>query len=72
MLPARIETPLKRVLEEEGRKASWLARQVGVHPGSLQRWLDGTSVPTEENQRKVADALGRTVEELFPPHEDAA
>lgn len=64
---ARLETPLKRILDEDGRRQTWLAERVGVEPRQVWGWVHGLHVPREITQRAIADVLGRDVAELFPP-----
>ena len=70
MQPARTETPLKQVLDAEGRRHSWLAAELGVHTQTVHTWVHGWRVPIPENQRKIAELLGRDVDELFPPDDN--
>lgn len=36
---------LNEILFEQGRKKAWLARQLGIDPVTLKRYLTGTSEP---------------------------
>jgi transcriptional regulator with XRE-family HTH domain len=63
----RAETPLKRILENEGRKQSWLASRVGVDPATVWAWVHGLHDPDPDLAKLVAAALDRPVEEIFPP-----
>ncbi len=73
---ARINTPLKRILDEEGRRQSWLAerltaalgRQVGR--AEVNRWVHGLHDPEDATKDAIAEALGRTRKELFPSEPD--
>lgn len=58
-------TPLRRVLDQEGRRYSWLAAQIGVDTAQMTRYLNGMYVP-EDRRKAIADVLGRDVAELFP------
>ena len=62
-------TPLRRVLESEGRRQSWLAAKVGKDPADMSRIVNGM-VPSEPTRAAIADALGRHVDELWPPAAD--
>lgn len=63
----KIPTRLKRILKEEGRTQSWLARKVGVHRNTVLQWMHVYGDhPSDANQRAIADALGRTVDDVFP------
>ena len=68
----RPETPLKRILDEEGRRQDWLARQLNVDESAVSRWVRGVHVPSEPNRRAIAEALGRNVDDVFPPEPIAA
>lgn len=68
---ARLNTPLKRVLDQEGRRQTWLAERIGIDPRQVWGWVHGLHIPAPETQRLIAVALARTVEELFPVDHDA-
>jgi DNA-binding XRE family transcriptional regulator len=59
------ETPLRRILREEGRKQSWLAAQIGVNKTQMSNWSRGLYCPPDK-QVAIAKALGRKVNEVFP------
>lgn len=63
---ARIDTPLRRILREEGRRQDWLADQVGADVYQVSRWVRGVHVPVEATREAIACALGRHVDEIFP------
>lgn len=65
-------TPLKRVLQSEGRRQTWLASQIGMDPPTLSRIVTGRLVPTDAERLAIAKALGREVEELWPDSKAAA
>lgn len=73
---ARIETPLKRVLEQEGRKQTWLARELSkrlgrsITRGQVGSWAHGIHVPEHATREAIARALGRTTAELWPGEDD--
>lgn len=58
-------TALKRTLQAEGRKQVWLAGQIGKHESEVSRIVNGF-IPDDATRQAIAQALGRTVEELFP------
>lgn len=58
-------TPLQRVIHEEGRKQRWLAERVGIDEGMLSRYANGLHCP-EHTRAAIAEALGRSVDEVFP------
>lgn len=64
-------TPLRAVLEEEGRRQSWLAAKVGKDPADMSRIVNGL-IPDEATREAIAAALGRQVDELWPTDEQVA
>jgi transcriptional regulator with XRE-family HTH domain len=56
----------------EGRRQSWLAREVGIDQADLSRIANRGLIPSDEVQQKIAEALGRTVDELWPSQERSA
>lgn len=58
-------TRLQEVLRAEGRKQTWLADRADLDPGHLSRIVNGLH-PTDATARKIADALGRDVADLWP------
>lgn len=64
-------TPLQRVLFEEGRRQNWLAARVGVHESAMSRYVNGLH-PSEDLKAQIAQTLGRNVDELWPSVEVAA
>jgi hypothetical protein len=73
-------TPLGQILAEEGRTQNWLAIQVSARLGrpvlrqEIGRWVNGIHTPQPAAQAAVADALGRSMLDVFPikPGEVAA
>lgn len=69
---ARIDTELKRILLSEGRSQSWLSRTTGVDRSQINRYVHGIHDPDLRIKKAIAEALGRTVEDVFPASEIAA
>jgi transcriptional regulator with XRE-family HTH domain len=59
-------TQLGRVMDEEGRRQSWLAKRVGVHESEISRIVNRGLVPSDRVKHRIADALGQPVDALFP------
>lgn len=57
---------LKKALDRHGAKAE-LARKSGVHPNSIDSYLELKTSPTLEQVEKMASALGIQVWEVFKP-----
>ena len=60
-----VKNSLERTLHEQGRKKSWLARQLGVSNSTVTKWLKGEARPTDDKKVKISTLLGVPVEELF-------
>ena len=54
---------ISRLCKEKGVSIARLERETGIGNGTISRW--GTSSPTVENARKVAEYLGTTVDALI-------
>ena len=59
------ELILKR-LRELDRTQGWLARKLGVHPSTVNRWVKGIDPILPRRKRELALALGMRMEDLFP------
>ena len=57
---------LAESLNIQDRSASWLARQIGVHPSTVSKWLSGESRPSDvQTMNKLVDFLRSPVGEQF-------
>ena len=56
---------LLEVLEEQGRKQTWLAEKLGVTPGTVNNWCKGRTVPNDEMKIRISILLEVGVEKLF-------
>ena len=65
MSEANNQTALALAIKERGYRQDWLAEQLYVTPYTVSRWVTGKSSPTPVKQQKLAELLGRRVEELF-------
>lgn len=70
--PVRPDTALKRILDEQGRRQDWLAAQLGTDNTVVWRWVHGLHVPVEATRERIAELLGRQVDDVFPPEGIAA
>ncbi len=57
---------LYKLMIAKGWRQSELARQAGLGRDAISTYVTGRSFPTPINAKKLADALGVTVEELLP------
>lgn len=58
------QTPLKRLLEDEGRKQTWLSERTGIEVSRLSRIVNGLH-PRDDEAQAIATTLRRDVAELF-------
>lgn len=68
--PTRPITRLGQILEEEGRKQTWLAERAGVTSAAISLYVNGLHCP-DDKRELIAEALGRTVADVFPAPETA-
>ena len=54
---------IAKLCKEKGVSIARLEREIGIGNGTVARW--GTSSPTVDNVRKVADYFGVTVDNLI-------
>ena len=60
-------TPLGAVLQEEGRRQTWLAERTGINPSDISRIVNGMNAP-QAKREAISAALHRPVADLFPDH----
>jgi DNA-binding Xre family transcriptional regulator len=60
------ESPIKIWCEHRNMKSSALARQIGISPGYLSDIMAGKKGGSVEILRKIADALGVTLDDIVP------
>jgi transcriptional regulator with XRE-family HTH domain len=65
-------TPLRRARQDAERTQFSLAVEADVAAGRLSMFERGLLDPTRDEQRRLAAALGKTVEQLFPGCGDVA
>lgn len=69
---ARVETPLKVVLDDQGRRQTWLADQLSaalnknIDSRQVWNWVHGIVVPEHATRAAIARVLGQTPEDLWP------
>ncbi len=61
----RYRTRLDEIMATEGRKQTWLARQVGCSRAQISLIVGGYHAD-DATRRAIAEALGRTVDDVFP------
>ena len=64
-LPER-ETPLAKVIAEQGRVKGWVAERAGIRPDRLSRLLSGERDMRVSEATRLADVLGVPVATLIP------
>ncbi|MEA5367766.1 helix-turn-helix transcriptional regulator [Amycolatopsis sp., V23-08] len=56
---------LRAQMSRKDLNSAELGRLAGVNPASISKWLRGLEVPSVENSRKTADALGVNLLEIL-------
>jgi DNA-binding XRE family transcriptional regulator len=57
---------LKQILAEHGSSQTWLAKRAGIGMSTLNGIVNERNVPTLDTARKIAQALGKNVDEIWP------
>ncbi|MBI2619396.1 MAG: helix-turn-helix transcriptional regulator [Ignavibacteriales bacterium] len=57
---------LKKVLQADGRKLTWLSESTGINYQRLQRIMNQGYEPTISEAAKIANVLKQPLQELFP------
>lgn len=65
MIDTKQETPLARIVREQGRLKGWLAERIGCGPERLSRILTGERALTLDEAAKAAKVLGVSLEDLL-------
>lgn len=58
-------TKIGKAIENSGFRKGWIAKQVGIAPGTLSLIIKGDSIPSLKVAIKLAKILNTTVEELW-------
>ena len=62
-------TPLARTLEDQGRRAAWVAARLGVHRNTVSRWVNGREPIPAARIAQLAILLAVDERQLIsPPH----
>lgn len=64
------KTVLKQVIDQNGLKQTWIAKQVGVTAPALNLIAHGKTLPTLRTAQKIARLLNTSVEQLWPLEDD--
>ncbi|MHB2015340.1 MAG: helix-turn-helix transcriptional regulator [Candidatus Xenobia bacterium] len=57
---------LREILAQRRLPVMWLASQTSISPSSFYNWMKGKHVPTHRDALATANALGLTVEDIWP------
>lgn len=55
---------IREIRQQRAHTVAGLARVLGLSERTIRYWEDGRSLPTKANARRLARALGVTVEKL--------
>jgi putative transcriptional regulator len=62
-----IKCILKEILEERGMKQQFIVDKTGITNGTLSMIVRGKSLPTLKVAYKIADVIGKRVDEIWIP-----
>jgi putative transcriptional regulator len=62
-----IKCILKELLEERGMKQQFIVDKTGITNGTLSMIVRGKSLPTLKVAYKIADVIGKRVDEIWIP-----
>ena len=60
------QNKLRELLAEHGTPQAWLARKAGISAATMSEIVRGEVVPSLGTARKIAKALGKSIEEIWP------
>jgi putative transcriptional regulator len=60
-----MENKLREIMKEQGRTQKWLSQTVGVSETTISSYMKGKSIPTLPVALRIANALGKNVEEIW-------
>jgi plasmid maintenance system antidote protein VapI len=61
---------LARLIDEQGRRKGWVARQAGIHPAHLSKVLSGERRITPALARRLAGIFGVPTDTFAPQQEE--
>ncbi|OOM69513.1 helix-turn-helix transcriptional regulator [Clostridium sp. BL-8] len=57
---------IKQIIRSSGFKTNFIINKVGLSPSSFYEIMNGKTIPSLKNARKIAFALGVSLIEVFP------
>ena len=60
---------LNREIAGSGKKKRCIAKSLGWHPSKISQIASGVHIPTDEEKRQLAKAIGVKVEDIFQSQE---
>ncbi len=62
-------TPKTEIVVElmrRGQRQKDFSRQVGLHPSTFSRIINGWAIPRHQDMLRISSALGKKPEDIFP------
>lgn len=59
-------TALARIMDEQGRRSTWVAQQLRVDKSTVSRWKTGTRPIPQRRKLELARLLGESLDEQKP------
>jgi putative transcriptional regulator len=60
-----MENKLREIMKEQGRTQKWLSQTVGVSETTISSYMKNKSIPTLPVALRIANALGKSVEDIW-------
>ncbi len=61
-----MENKIYNIIKEKGLKISYIVDKVGLAKSSFYDIMNGKSIPSLANARKICEALERNLDDVFP------
>ena len=61
-----MENNIRKIIKENGLLISYVIEKSGLAKSSLYDIMNGNSIPSLENARKISKVLNKSVDEVFP------
>lgn len=61
-----MKNKIQKIIKEKGLKVSYVIEKSGLAKSSFYEIMNGKSVPSLANARKICEVLDKSVDDVFP------
>lgn len=61
-----MKNKIQKIIKENGLKVSFVFEKAGLAKSSFYEIMNGNSIPSLANARKICEVLNKTLDEVFP------